>query len=94
MPTTAAETTSQTVAPTQSGFITIAADRPAKVFINGQFERDAPLINHPLNSGEYRITLARSSDVTQRKVFHAVINSGQTRLYHWSFEEARWLRQE
>ncbi|MGC6509958.1 MAG: serine/threonine protein kinase [Myxococcota bacterium] len=86
--------TAGNVEPVQSGLITVAADRPAKIFINGQYVREAPLINYALTEGEHRIILARSSDVTQRKVFHAVIQSGQNRLYHWSFEEERWLRHE
>lgn len=75
-----------------TGRMTIAADRPAKVFVGGQFIREAPLVNYEIAPGEYRIILVRSNDIHQRKVFQAVIAEGENMLYHWSFEEDRWLR--
>lgn len=77
-------TTSLPVA-TGPGAITVAATIPnSEVYIDGQFVRKVPLIDHPLEPGSHQVSIAPPEGVTHR--FRVEIVSGETARYNWDFE--------
>lgn len=74
------------------GKLTISADTSAKVFIDGQFVRAAPLYRHNLSAGNHRVHLAHADGRVKR--FNVTIQGGQESIYVWSFFDDRWLRKQ
>ena len=55
----------------------------AKIFIDGKFIRQSPLIRHKMNYGKHRFHLAAPDG--RVKMFQIEIESGKEYVYIWSF---------
>ena len=70
--------------------LTISADVQAKIFIDGKFIRQAPLIKHKVSSGKHRIIIA--SEDGKRKMFNLDAEDAVSYVRAWSFTTNTWSK--
>ena len=68
--------------------LTISSDVQAKIFIDGKFIRNAPLIKHKVSSGKHRIIIAAADG--KKKMFNLNAEDTITYMRAWSFNSNQW----
>ncbi|TVQ87102.1 MAG: hypothetical protein EA397_19315 [Deltaproteobacteria bacterium] len=67
--------------------LVVAADVPAKIFLDGELIRSSPLVRR-LEPGTYKVEIQASGD--RKRTFSVKLSPGETTRRIWSFQQGEW----